>query len=225
MGRKLWGGLSKCILIVSKKWWRFCSKKSLHNRTWRKNIFAFPQKYFSGRVVKTAINLSREKTFFFKKKLFFESFSVFQQKLFGFLAENFMQVCQPAFYVSIGTSSRFLAENKSVSFLDINWDIISPMAKLCWQAWQKWMVSVHEKFLKEFDTAKNNFFFIVPGHRVEQKRRFGQKTSAKLSKLHLRGPKKTLWLNTLLEEVNFYYNFGILKEKFSAFAKRLSTGF
>ena len=157
MGQKFWGGLSKCILIVSKKWWRFCSKRSLHNRTWRKNIFAFPQKYFSGRAVKTAINLSREKTFF-SKKYYFSS-------LFRFLKNR--------------------------------------------------------NFLKEFDSAKKTSSFIVSGHRAKQNRRFGQKISAGLSRSSR--SKKALWLNTILEKVNFCYNFGILKEKTSAFWRRVSN--
>ena len=140
----------------------------LHNRTLSKKTFAFQWKYFSGRVVKTAINLSRKKTLFSKKIVFFKSFSVFQQNLFGFLEENFKQVCLPAIYVSRITSSGFFAEKKPLTFLDINWNIIGSMAKFYWQGWQKWILSVHEIFLKEFDSAKKNFF-IVFGHRAKQK--------------------------------------------------------
>ena len=150
----------------------FLSQKMLHNRTLSKMIFAFPWKYFSGRVVKTAINLSRKKNFFFSEKGIFQVIFSFLTKPFRLFSWKFSAGLSTCILRVQRNIIKVFCRKKSLSFLDINWNIISTMAKFCWQAWQKWSLSVHEIFLKEIDSGKKSFFhrFRTPG---ETKIRFG----------------------------------------------------
>ena len=123
--------------------------------------------------------------------------------------------------MSTGTSSGFFSGKKFLSFLDINWDIISHMAKICWQAWQKWIVSVHEKFWRNLILRKTNFFFNIFGHRGKQNRRFEDIFFNRIVETLSSRSRETLWLNTFLEGVSFFYNFGTLREKMSVFWRKI----
>ena len=157
----------------------FLQKKLLHIRTLRKKS-------------QNCIQLVAEKLFFSEEKYYSSHFRCLTKIFSAFCSKIFSKLFRTAFFVSRGTSCDFFAE-KNLSILDK----ISTMAKFSRQAWQNWVLSVHGNFLKEFDSAKINFFFMVSGHRAKPARCFEEKFSAGLSKLHLRDFRR----NTLIEHI------------------------
>ena len=137
----------------------------------------------------------------------------------------FSKFVRTAFFVSRGTPCGIFCRKKTLLVLDINWNIISTMAHFSWQAWHNWILSVHENFLKDFDSAKINFFFLFSGHRAKPRRRFKEIFSAGLSKLHLRVPEKHFDWTHSLKKLNFTITSGHWEKKCQLFDKRFSTGF
>ena len=68
---------------------------------------------------------------------------------------------------------------------------------------------------------KKTSFFIVSRHRAKQNRRFGQKFSAWLSKLHIRGPKKHFGWTESLKKLAFTVTLRSCKKKMSAFWRKI----
>ena len=140
----------------------------------------------------------------------------------AFYSKIFGKFVRTAFFVSRGTSCGFFCRKKILSLLDI----ISTMAKFSRQAWQKWILSVHGSFWKEFDSAiKKTTFFMVSGHRVKPTRRFEELFSAGLSNLHLRVPEKHFDWTHSLKKLFFIITSGHWEKMCQLFDKRISTGF
>ena len=128
--------------------------------------------------------------------------------------------------MSRGTSCGFFCRKRILSNLDNNWNIISTLANFSWQAWQNWILSVHGNFLNEFDSAKKNFFFHGFRTSGETNETFWRNIFSRIVKTASSGSGETLWLNTFLEEPNFYYHFGTLREKSVSFlTKDFQQGF
>ena len=214
----------KCILFVPEKIWCFFSKKNCFIvGPWAKS-FRLSVKMLFGGLVKTAFSLSRKNLFFSEKKYYSSHFRCFTNLFSAFYSKISSKFVRTAFFVSRGTSCGFFAK-KTLSVLDFNWNIISSMANFSWQAWQNWILSVHENFLKVFDSAKKTFFFMFSGHRAKPWRRSKEIFSAGLSKQHLRVPEKHFDWTHSLKKLIFTITSGHWEKKCQLFDKRFSTGF
>ena len=76
-------------------------------------------------------------------------------------------------------------------------------------------------FWRNLILRKTNFFINIFGHRAKHNRRFGEKFSNRVVETLSSRSRETLWLNIFLEGVSFYYNFGTLREKMSAFWQKI----
>ena len=150
--------VKNAIYLSRRKFDVFSPKKIASYSDLEQKDFRLSVKMLFGGQVKTAFNLSR-KNFFIRKIVLFKSFSLFNEIFSAFYSKIFTKFVRTAFFVSGGTSCGFFAEKKTLRVLDLNWNIISTMAKISWQAWQNWILSVHENLLKLFDSAKKKLFF------------------------------------------------------------------
>ena len=194
-------------------------------------IFFLPKKYASfsdleekdfrlsvkmpfGALVKTAFNLSRKK--FFKKKVLFKSFSLFNEMFSAFYSNIFSKFVRTAFSVSRGTSCEFFAVKKPINFGHYqHYGEIFPVSLT------KLNSKCAREFFKEFDSAKKNFFF--HGFRTlgETNETFWGNIFSRVVKTASSGSGETLWMSTFLEEVNFYYHFGTLREIMSPLWRKI----
>ena len=123
----------------------FSPKKIASNSDLEEKDFRLSVKMLFGGLVKTAFNLSL-KHFFFQKKSLIQVIFVVLRNFFRLFVQKFSASFLEVRFLCPEEHLEDFLQKKTLSILDINWHIISTMAKFSWQAWQKSIPSVHETF-------------------------------------------------------------------------------